>query len=259
MRQKLSSKTSLAAETWRHCAALLLLLSFSFPSQEVSAHPHIPDSGNFKLQFQSAEFQQDQQTEYALRAESTIEALVNDVNREIAMTRDVTIVFASWDLPGRPNAVWDSDNSQIVIGYSLVSSVMDVVGRNFDSWNPIAEQIVMHEIAHALFEINRMPNYDDENEELLADSLAFFYLSAYYPEDHFKKVARYYESRPRSENLGQFSEHLPDENRAGMYRCWSEGYLHWRNDRSSQCADAFENLRLVWEERLENAWNDNFH
>jgi len=254
MRHQFNSKTSLAAATCRRCAALLLLLSSSIPTQEISAHPHFSDSGDFKLQFHSAVSRQDQQTEYALRAESTIESLINDVNKKIGLTRNVTIVFAPWELPGRPNAVWDSDNSQIVIGYSLVGSVMEVVGMDFDSWNPIAEQIVMHEIAHALFEINRMPNFDDENEELLADSLAFFYLSAYYPEDHFKKVARYYESRPRSENLGRISEHLPDENRAGMYRCWSEGYLHWRYDHPSQCADDFENLRLVWEERLHDAW-----
>jgi len=247
----------LAAKSWSGRTAIVLLLTACIPFQNLFAQYQIADRGDFYLNIEPGQPGLEQQISSILRETPALHELIYDINGEINLTRNVTVSFKTWPAELSPNAIWAPGDSQITIGYSLISNFISVVGNEFHNWYPLVEQTVLHEIGHALIDVNDIPKYAGENEEAQADALAFFILSEFYDEEStLSSVAHYYQSRKRSGGTIQVSEHLLDGDRADMYLCWIEGKIQWLNEIGGQCRYHYENLVRHWEDRLGPSWNE---
>ena len=165
----------------------------------------------------------------------------------------------------RDNAIFvrDTGSANIIIGYSLLLKLKEIFGEDDDAWYSNVEQTLLHEMGHALIAVNNIPLYpgDGENEEVVADQLAFFIMSDFYDsENDLEPVVEHY--RLRNEEVSSASGHIPDRRRADNYLCWIVGKNPALADRlgdrlqSRDCNSEYSNLRDAWHDRLAPSWKN---
>jgi hypothetical protein len=115
---------------------------------------------------------------------------------------------------------------------------------------------VLHEIGHALIDINGINPPTQESAETVADQLAFFVMTEFYEDiESLLMVADHYRIRASlSDELHTRSEHLPDHARADAYLCWIDGKIQSDRGQAGECASTYEALLDAWDERLAYSW-----
>jgi hypothetical protein len=242
------------------------------PAQD--AGEPIPDLGDFRLVFKDATSEKDWEMRAFLMSEQgSLDVLVQDINEDVKLLRDVTITFG----PGGPGDA-SYENGVVSISYAFVYETIDLFRRNQDFndedyWNevewkvlPVVDETVLHEIGHALIDVNQIPKWG-ENEEVVADQLAFFIVSDFYDsaEDLIAVAAHYqYRHNEADDAAGYSSEHPPDIERHNNYLCWIYGSNPERyamfgqrlGARAQTCRDEYYSVLDDWDERLEPYWHE---
>ena len=94
-----------------------------------------------------------------------LETVLDDINSELNLLQSVDVVFATWDeigamatanIDGRPpGAFFDrSGTEHIYLSYELLAEILRRVDGNVSAWYTNVVNVVLHEIGHALIEIN---------------------------------------------------------------------------------------------------------
>lgn len=263
-----------ATQSWinaRRIRIVVLLLTMAcVPQQEASAQ-EILDQGDFELDILDGANDKQSSVARILIENGELEAMLDDLNTEINLQQDVSITFASWskidsmvthDLANlEPNAFYDRGASEnIFISYELIVKVVNLFGGDANAWHPNVIQTVLHEIGHALIDVNEIPPPPEGDSEIVADQLAFFIMSEFYEDTAaLDLVAEHYESRAGSSNeLAAASEHLSDDQRAKAYLCWINGRIQELADEPGECRSQYEVLVDDWDDRLAPSWKDPF-
>jgi hypothetical protein len=242
----------------------LLMLS------SASAQYEVEDLGNFDLIIESTDYIGAIASVASYLdgpGRSGLEGVVDRLNAEINLDRPVEIVFATWSeiddwstasvADRREGAFFDRGGTEdIYISYEMLVRMLGLFDDDVDAWYPNVINIVLHEIGHALIEINDIdaPRGGDEAERA-ADELAFFVFSELYEaEAELELVAEQF-WRAADNALDEENDHFPDQVRAQRYECWIDGRLR---DGSSECELLYDELVDSWDERLAPSWKGQF-
>lgn len=229
----------------------------------------IEDSGDFELFVMPADSSDDAIARVvdflAGPGRSGLESVVEDLNTEFNLERSVSIVFSTWSeidemadasvADRAPGALFDRNGTEdIYISYEFMAEILKIFGGNESAWYPNVINIVLHEVGHALIEINDITAPRDGSEaETAADELAFFVLSEFYEaEDELRQVAEHF-SRAADAALNAKSDHYPDQDRAERYRCWIAGRFEG-SEAPFDCDLEYYELVDAWDERLAPSW-----
>lgn len=197
--------------------------------------------------------------------------LVADLNELIELDGPVSIEFATWsdidrramaDLAQRPpGALFDRGGTKdIYVSFEFLAEVFRLLDKDTDAWSSSVINVVLHEVGHALIEINAIdaPSTGDA-AEVAADEIAFYVLSELYAaEEDLRNVAEHFWRLADKEldadelaALHEQSDHFPDLERANRFECWIEGRFETGSD---DCVDEYEALVADWEEKLADSW-----
>ena len=246
-----------------HKVFSILAICCVFVAGNVNAQ--IYDQGDFILDIRQAENESDAyiQSELNDRSQFLID-LLDDVNSEIGLNQNVQVIFGTWpDIGTPPNAMYDAELKAIYIGYGLITEMIGLFDEELlqdeetDHVFANVKHTVLHEIGHALIDVNGIPTFEDENSEVLADQLAFIIFSELNENpDELASVVYHYLSRDNNSSIE--SQHLPDFERGLDYLCWMTG---WNPDiltaeireemlGDRYCEEEYEELVFSWEDRL---------
>jgi len=259
-------------------AAILCLLAQATSAQEIA------DRGDFILDFQPGSSAVELEIRTYLMRDGGLDLLIQDVNDEINLLQDVLITFAPGpviaallNLEAHDTTLAAYKDGRIYVSYAHVVETMELFARfdDFDgSGDQFAERILpnvgetlLHEIGHALIHVNRIAMLPGEDEEVVADQLAFFIVSDFYDaaEDLIPVVNQYRYRQQETENVAAASSpHPPDAARARNYLCWIYGYDPERFGFLTRaiasgvetCEDEYYDLWEAWVERLDPSWKE---
>lgn len=246
------------------CAGFLLMMLSGIALQVSHAQGYpadFADSGRFNLKFGETDNPQESKVRRDLDDGSVAE-IVGHIDAEINLLESVDITFLS--VPGLKNPFYNTNTNEIVIPYGFVVEVSDIFGGDVGGWFPSAMQLLLHEIGHALIDVNRIePVRSGENIEVVADQLAFFVMSEFYDADEaLRTVEEHYRSRPVIENAKRLEDasgdHLPNKQRADKFACWIQGKRQYMAGVSGECRRRYEQLVDDWDERLAPSWTNSF-
>lgn len=213
------------------------------------------DEQSFVLDLQRATSPEEGRLRQLLE-ESDLGDVIADLNDELELDEPVKIRFWSAE-PGKPPAEYDGDLRRISISYSFVAEVDELFGGSYPDWYASVEQVVLHEIGHALIHASGMEEASRAAEEIAADQLAFFVITEFYETtEDLHSVAKHFRKRGfldrGGENLhAKSGSHLPNRERAKLYECWIDGRIDYLFNEESYCVTAYEDLWDEWDERLE--------
>ncbi|MFK7843891.1 MAG: DUF4344 domain-containing metallopeptidase [Rhodothermales bacterium] len=254
----------------RFVLSIILVITLScIELQEISAQQRIQDRGDFILDIRDAENEDDRYIQRELVSRKVaLERLLNNLNDDFNLSFNVNVIFGTWPDNSMPaNAVYDSELKSIYIGYGLITSLVelfddeDLLDDEIDHVFENVKQTVLHEIGHALMNVNNIPIYGDENAEVLADQFYFFVMSELNGNsEELYSVVLHYVSRDReSKATDVVSEHIPDYERGLDYLCWMVGSDTNLLSQAEQqevlgyrdCKSEYDNLVDAWDDRLE--------
>jgi len=260
MERKKTERINSAAQSW-FFRWIFLIIFIAGGIHETSLAQEIRDEGNFILEFGSTEDPAESQYRQYLIDEGSLDAVVQDMNCELNLRENVRVTFRTSD-SGSNNPLYDAEYNQILISYGFVIEVSSLFRGDANAWFPNVVQIVLHEMGHALMDVNKIEQYyDGENNEVLADQLAFFVMSEFYEaDDALQQVAEHFDIRSVDRNVlsATSGDHLPDSERATQFICWIEGKRHFMADRYGGCRGEYEALLDSWDDRLAPSWKAAF-
>ncbi|UCF21041.1 MAG: hypothetical protein JSU87_06545 [Gemmatimonadota bacterium] len=232
-----------------------LLILASLVAGDASAQ-EVQDLGDFVLQLTEARGPYEAEVREALDS-GDLEAIVETINNEINLREEVLITFISAPAE-QPPASYDLNHNQILITYRLAVELSDLFGGDYDKWFPSLAQIVLHEMGHALIDVNQIDPPPAGWSEYVADQLAFFIISEFYEaEEQLRWAAEHFFSRPDS-RLNEETDHFPNAERAELLLCWINGKIEALEGETGPCAEAYWELVSDWEWRLGPSWKEPF-
>jgi len=213
-----------------------------------------------------------------------LESLLGEINDVIKLSQNVPIYFMHLPNGNAIASYTRGGTEEIFISYAFIVKIVERFSQNddfdYDEYYPEFKRkifpnvihVLLHEIGHALIDVNDMPTFEVQ-EEVLADQLAFFIMSQLFDceendseeEDcQVELVADHYlyrlDDSPRgSASTGQ-GEHPNATERARDYLCWMHG--RWMFDELSSvaefddCKSEYDELMSDWDERLAPWWRD---
>lgn len=240
----------------------------------VVARAQIEDRGDFSYQLADPLNAEEAAFADYFAQSDVLDTLISDLNGEIRLQQDVTVTFR----PGSADSVYYW-RGEIFVTYGFIADLVRLFTQHgdFDTeqyWAefeskivPVVVETVLHEVGHALLDVNEIPKYAGENEEILADQLAFFVVSEFYDEPGaFVPVMDHYGYRSNeTQPSAAATEHPSDLDRARNYMCWIYGHdpalldeewaRQYLGERLDGCSNEYQEMVGRWDDRLAEFWS----
>jgi hypothetical protein len=232
------------------------------------------DYGDFLLEFREAPMEgnaemtaRDYEIRELLMDDQALYDLMQDVNEDVKLPKDILVIFG----PGTPEASYDTAKDVVYLSYSFVDMTINLFRRNGsfnddDYWGevnskilPVVDETILHEIGHALIDVHQIPLEEWDNEEELADQLAFYIIHDFYDSsDDLMAVALHYRYRANESEPSEYdSEHPADIERHDNYLCWIygsdrkkfSGFEGQLGELTEECEDRYHTVMQLWDDK----------
>ena len=230
-----------------------------------SVETQIEDKGDLIAEYQESDRAQYDKIRKVLEKTGTFDALIADVNENLALPYDISVIFTTCN---EANAFYDLENIEITICYELIQEFLRIFEEDIKTEEDYANEVYhaisftfFHELGHAVIDLYEFPVTG--NEEDAADNFASIMLLDFYADENgvisgllqFEQEA--IEEQEDLENLAYWDEHSLSSQRFYNTACLiygsdPNGYAfivedeYLPEERAELCEDEYEQKSNTW-------------